>query len=132
MSPDTPTSAPILELRDLTVDFGGVRAVTSFNMAVAPGERVALERVLCDEERGSVEIQLSLAGLTATGVGQGGSILGGAAATLSALSRKAEGLGSVVSAGPANAARINPAIAPASSVSAGRSRISCVSCIPAW
>ena len=51
----------------------------------APGERVALERVLCDEERGSVEIQLSLAGLTATGVGQGGSILGGAAATLSAL-----------------------------------------------
>ena len=42
MSPDTPTSAPILELRDLTVDFGGVRAVNSFNMAVAPGELVGL------------------------------------------------------------------------------------------
>jgi len=42
MNPEPASSAPILELRDLTVDFGGVRAVNQFNMAVAPGELVGL------------------------------------------------------------------------------------------
>jgi branched-chain amino acid transport system ATP-binding protein len=42
MTPESASPAPILELRDLTVDFGGVRAVNRFNMAVAPGELVGL------------------------------------------------------------------------------------------
>ena len=42
MTSGTATSAPIIEMRDLTVDFGGVRAVNKFNMAVAPGELVGL------------------------------------------------------------------------------------------
>jgi branched-chain amino acid transport system ATP-binding protein len=42
MDSQTPSSTPILELRGLTVDFGGVRAVNNFNMAVVPGELVGL------------------------------------------------------------------------------------------
>jgi len=42
MTPDPVSSAPILELRDLTVDFGGVRAVNKFNLSVSKGELVGL------------------------------------------------------------------------------------------
>ena len=42
MDSQTPSSTPFLELRDLTVDFGGVRAVNKFNMAVTQGELVGL------------------------------------------------------------------------------------------
>ena len=42
MKLEPPSSTPILELRDLTVDFGGVRAVNKFNMTVAPGDLIGL------------------------------------------------------------------------------------------
>ena len=42
MTPEPASSAPIIEMRDLTVDFGGVRAVNKFNMEVMPGELVGL------------------------------------------------------------------------------------------
>jgi branched-chain amino acid transport system ATP-binding protein len=42
MTSESASSAPIIEMRDLTVDFGGVRAVNQFNMAVMPGELVGL------------------------------------------------------------------------------------------
>jgi branched-chain amino acid transport system ATP-binding protein len=37
-----PVTDKILELRDLTVDFGGVRAVNELSLAIAPGELIGL------------------------------------------------------------------------------------------
>jgi branched-chain amino acid transport system ATP-binding protein len=42
MGSQAPTSDQLLELRNLTVDFGGVRAVNDLSLAIAPGELIGL------------------------------------------------------------------------------------------
>ncbi len=42
MGTQEPTTNKILELRNLTVDFGGVRAVNNLSLAIAPGELIGL------------------------------------------------------------------------------------------
>jgi branched-chain amino acid transport system ATP-binding protein len=42
MTSQPASTTPILELRNLTVDFGGVRAVNDLSLAVAPGEFIGL------------------------------------------------------------------------------------------
>lgn len=42
MATQEPTTQKILELRNLTIDFGGVRAVNDLSLSIAPGELIGL------------------------------------------------------------------------------------------
>ena len=56
-----PADAPVLEVRGLTVDYGGRPAVEDFALTIAPGEIVGLTG---DSGSGKSTLALALLGLT--------------------------------------------------------------------